>query len=401
VRGEPRWFRLNAAPIQGPDGRPLGVLAMLTDVTALAAAERRARLLAGLGGAIAGESTASTIAERVAELTTKGLATPAAVHLCVPAMPGAAAEELVTYGADAPPLRAAAMRAIARREAVADRETLAVPLCVGDRVLGAVTLLGAFAPDDARVLEQLAAQTALVLDNARLLAETRAACEAKDAVLAVASHELMTPLTALAGYGEVLVKLLQDEAPPRSALERAAHGVQRTTERVSELSRRLLDSERIRRGQLVVERERGDLLPTLRDAVERAALAEGRGMTLDARSTALWGRWDPLRIEEAVANLISNAARYSPRETPIRIAVAIEGNELHLAVEDHGIGIPERDHARIFDAFRRGSNARFGGAGLGLGLHVAAEIFRAHGGRIWFESRLGKGTTFHVALPLE
>src|SRR5262249_2669499 len=356
------------------------------------------RLLAHLGSTLIPIVEPADIARHVVELTARGLGASCALWLATddepPQLDG------ICYGADTPPLRTAAQRAASRGATLFDGETLGAPILREERLLGAIALSRVGAAD-AFMLEQIAAQTALALENARLLAETRAASVTKDVVLAVASHEIATPVAALTGYAEMIHQLsLQDELN-RPALDRAIRGITRTAERVQDLSRRLLDSERIQSGHLSMERRRADLLPTLRLVVERASIGSARSISLDARATELPGRWDLTRMAEAFENLLSNALRYSLPETSVRVTVDVRAGEGHVAVEDAGIGIPEGDRASLFEAFRRGSNARFGGPGLGLGLHLVHEIVRAHDGRVHFESELGHGTTFFVTLPLE
>ena len=395
VRGQRIAVRINAAPIQGPDGRALGVLVLLFDVTELVAAEARSRLLARIGQSLVSPGERAGIAEQVANLVAQGMDSPCAVFL-LNDDEGAIGS---CHGVFSPPLRTAAERALARQELFRDGETLAVPLVREKRLLGAIAVTGSFSTADGALLNQIATETALALENARLIGEMRAAVEAKDAVLAVASHEITTPLAALSGYAELCARVIEDENPNLPALERAVDGLRRTTDRVLELSRRLLDSERVRSGRLVIEKHTVDLLPVLHEVIERMAIAANRIISFDARAPALVGPFDRVRIEEVLHNLVSNAVRYSPPETPVHVVAEVNGSELRVRVIDRGIGIPENDRPHLFEAFRRGANARSGGPGLGLGLHLAQEIVRSHGGRIWFDTGLG-GTTFYVALPL-
>src|SRR6185503_6632108 len=108
------------------------------------------------------------------------------------------------------------------------------------------------------------------------------------------------------------------------------------------------------------------------------------------------GRFDGPRVMQLVTNLLDNAVKYSPEGREVRMKVWNEGSTPHLTVTDQGIGLPPEDLPHIFDRFHRGSNVddrRF--AGMGLGLFICKGIVEQHGGRIWVESRMGSGSTFH------
>jgi signal transduction histidine kinase len=114
------------------------------------------------------------------------------------------------------------------------------------------------------------------------------------------------------------------------------------------------------------------------------------------------GTYDPRRIGQVIENLVENAVKYSPDESEVHVAVGQRDGEAFVDVTDLGIGIPAGDLPHIFDRFHRGANVddrRF--AGMGLGLFICKGIVEQHGGRIWVDSRVGAGSTFHVVLPLE
>jgi signal transduction histidine kinase len=146
--------------------------------------------------------------------------------------------------------------------------------------------------------------------------------------------------------------------------------------------------------------EDGDLAQIVREVIERERAGSERiGLAADG---ALPGRFDPERIRQLVDNLIENALKYSPAESPVEVRAWAEVGSARLAVSDSGIGIPPEDMPYVFERFRRGSNVdhrRF--SGIGLGLYICKGIAEQHGGRIWVDSAPGRGTTFHVALPLD
>jgi signal transduction histidine kinase len=112
---------------------------------------------------------------------------------------------------------------------------------------------------------------------------------------------------------------------------------------------------------------------------------------------------DEARAAQIIGNLLSNASKYTPRGGQIAVTVALaeEDGFLEVSVADNGVGIPANDQPRLFDRFFRAQSAVLTGAsGAGLGLHITRSLIELHGGHIWFESELGKGSTFHVAFPI-
>jgi signal transduction histidine kinase len=143
-----------------------------------------------------------------------------------------------------------------------------------------------------------------------------------------------------------------------------------------------------------------DLAEVVRDVggrFEDALRGDGRALTL-VTPPHLVGRWDRTRLEQLVSNLVANAVKHGGKGA-VTVSAAHEDGMAIVCVADSGPGIPEAEHARIFDAFAQGRRAAAGG--LGLGLYIARSIAHAHGGRISVESGEGRGATFRVELPLE
>lgn len=228
------------------------------------------------------------------------------------------------------------------------------------------------------------------------------ALRARDEFIAVASHDLRSPLTSLKLQLQTLTRRAGAAGVrelPTEWLQPRLDRMTRQLERVGTLLDDLLDVSRLQAGRLALVVEEVDLAALVREvAAQHLELLAGSGceLRLDARGP-LVGRWDPLRLEQVVSNLITNAAKYgSGRPVEIRVA-AVESNAV-LSVRDHGVGIAPEDQPRIFEQFSRvGDRGAF--TGTGLGLWIVNRIVTALGGRIRVDSTPGEGSTFTVELP--
>ena len=282
------------------------------------------------------------------------------------------------------------------------------PITAGGRRLGVLVLYAErppiFAGSDREVTQLLADQAAVILESRALIdhaSRVRAREEAtrmKEDFLSAAAHDLKTPLTTVVAQAQFLERKAQRDPSAPSDVQ-GLQRIVREAQRLAALVTDLLDAARLEQGRLVVEREPVDLGALVSEVVKRQHA--GRHSTeLDVRGVVV-GTVDRRRIEQLVENLIENAKKYSPEATPVDVTVWQTNGEAHIAVRDHGIGIPPGDLPRIFERFSRASNVddrKF--HGMGLGLYICRGIVEEHGGRIWAESELGKGSTFHVALPL-
>lgn len=229
--------------------------------------------------------------------------------------------------------------------------------------------------------------------------ELKLASEAKDLFLAAASHELRTPLQAAKGHTHLAMKKLGDSAE-QAGLKKSVVTIGRQIDRMAKLVEDLLDISRLQAGRLQLDVEKFDIVPMLRDTVDRM-----QGMSAEHQLSAelpesLQIVADKSRLDQVITNLISNAIRYSPRGGAVKVFATTEAGELRLSVRDNGIGIPPDKQAVIFERFGQAHGARYGG--LGLGLTITHGIVAQHGGRIWVESSgvPGEGSVFYVALPL-
>ena len=177
--------------------------------------------------------------------------------------------------------------------------------------------------------------------------------------------------------------------------------VRRQVERLSRLVTNLLDASRLSDGPLELWRSEMDLAATTREVLDQFAAELARaGCASELRAASpVLGRWDPLRIEQVVANLISNACKYGGGK-PIEVSVEAQGPTALLLVRDHGLGIPPADREHIFQRFERALSHR-PTDGMGLGLYITRQVVEAHGGRIAVSSDPGLGSTFSVELPVQ
>jgi PAS domain S-box-containing protein len=234
-------------------------------------------------------------------------------------------------------------------------------------------------------------------DDRLRLAQAHEAIRLRDEFLSIASHELRTPLTSLQlQLHSIRQRLGATEVPLAQRLERAS----RSTERLAGLIDALMDVSRISNGSLSLNLQTVDLSEIARDVTDglaQEASTAGCPVRVDAPAPVP-GRWDQLRIEQVLINLLSNAFRYAAGQ-PVDVRVWQEGGEARLAVEDGGPGIRPEDLERIFGRFERAAQTRNQG-GLGLGLYVSREIASAHGGSIEARNREQGGTSFLLRLPL-
>jgi signal transduction histidine kinase len=176
---------------------------------------------------------------------------------------------------------------------------------------------------------------------------------------------------------------------------------ERQVKRLASLVHQLLDVSRLAAGRLALELEQFDLVDLVRDVASRFADEEARGGSSIAvvADGPIEGRWDKLRIDQVLTNLLTNAVRYGQRE-PVDVTVAAENGLAVLRVRDRGIGIALEDQGRIFERFERAAPLRNYG-GVGLGLWIVKELVAALGGNVSVTSEPGEGATFTVELPLD
>lgn len=218
----------------------------------------------------------------------------------------------------------------------------------------------------------------------------------KDEFISIASHELKTPLTTIKGF----FQLIKREVSLPTNLGHFVSKGERQLERLSRLIEDLLDVSKINAGKMIYNKEDFNFSSLLTDTVESIQhTTKSHRIELHTHCDIQF-HGDQLRLEQVLINLLNNAIKYSPNSNTIVVRCDIDGNNLIVSVEDSGVGIAEEHLKSLFNRFYRvdNSSARF--QGLGLGLFIANEIVKRHGGSFWIESEPGKGSTFSFLLPL-
>ncbi|WP_426755643.1 ATP-binding protein [Myxococcus sp. Y35] len=291
--------------------------------------------------------------------------------------------------------------------ALGARSVMFVPLVARGRSLGVLSVASQdpnrrYRDRDLDFLEDLASRTALAVDNAWLYREASRAVAARDEFVAIATHELRTPLSALQLQLASLLRTVdKGVAASPERLRQSLASAHRQTERLSHLVTHLFEVARISTGRLTLEREPVDLSALVHRLVLRmdeALVAAGCAPVLHASAPVI-AHADRLRVEQVLMNLLSNAMKYAPGQ-PVELSVEAEAGAALVSVRDWGPGIPAGAAARIFERFERatGEHAR---ASLGLGLYISRQIARAHGGELTLEApSLGPGARFVLRLPL-
>jgi signal transduction histidine kinase len=256
-----------------------------------------------------------------------------------------------------------------------------------------------------RVRDRTAALEATLEEQRRAEARAQDAVRARDQFLALASHELVTPLSVLQIHMRILeAEISRVDPAAADPLRRTLPTFARQILRLTGLVDTVFRVSGLDKGHLVLEPRDIDLAVLVKDAV---ADMEATGNMNPNRSTLslellqpLRGRWDPVRVEQIVINLVSNAFKYAAG-TPIHISLGLDpahDAQVLLTVSDRGPGIAPDEQRRIFDKFQRGSSVE-PQPGLGLGLFVVRELTKAMGGTIALQSSPGAGTKFSVSLP--
>jgi GAF domain-containing protein/CheY-like chemotaxis protein len=292
------------------------------------------------------------------------------------------------------------------------RAELAIPLQVGDTLIGALDVQStsprAFPSEEISVLETLAAQLAIAIQNARAFTEQQQTAERlkeidklKTQFLANMSHELRTPLNSIIGFSRVILKGI--DGPLTELQKTDLTSIHNSGQHLLGLINNILDLSKIEAGKMELNFEEVQLEPIIKGVMSTAvALVKDRPITLHQdipeNLPAVWA--DPTRIRQIILNLVSNACKFTD-EGRVKISAFADQERVTISVSDTGIGIPEENLTSIFEEFTQvdSSTTRKVG-GTGLGLPISHHFVEMHQGKIWVESKLGYGSTFKFFIPI-
>lgn len=285
---------------------------------------------------------------------------------------------------------------------ISPHSVISVPLLAYEKLVGVMVLISShgsrrYGTDDMRFAEELARRAALSIQNARLYRSAQRAIRARDDVLGIVAHDLRNPLALL----RLQTQTLQMYGHNPDELKRATQRMSRAIKRMERLIEDMLDVSRMEAGTLHVDPTRTPAEELLKEAFDaQKVLAEQAGVALSldiaGELVDVWA--DHNRIAQVLENLIGNALKFTSRDGRITIGAACRGHEVEMYVADTGIGMTSDAAQHVFDRFWQARRTDRRGAGLGLA--IAKGLVEAHGGRIWVESEVGRGTTVRFTLPI-
>ena len=280
---------------------------------------------------------------------------------------------------------------------------LCLPLIARGQLLGVIELYTSkrhLDADDMILAEDMSRRAALALDNARLHEQVMLGSRARDDIIGIVSHDLRNPVNAVKMLTGAILGAEREVDLPPDVVEYSTI-IKQATEQMDSLIRDLLDVTRVEAGQLNVEANAADIDDLLSYALltlDPVAKAKQIALRLTTEAGLPLVEADRERIRQALSNLIGNSVKFSPAGSTVFLHAARVDGEVVVSVKDEGPGMTSDQLSHAFDRFWQ--SRRTDREGAGLGLAITRGIIEAHGGRIWAESRIGEGSTFHFTLPL-
>jgi PAS domain S-box-containing protein len=233
------------------------------------------------------------------------------------------------------------------------------------------------------------------------ITELRELQRRQEELLHTVSHDLRSPLTVILGQAQMLERMLGTSGQSSSGEQRSLDAILTAAKRMNSMILELVDSARIQSGQLELNRKGIDLRSYLLDLKSRVTgVIEAERIRIEAPEGLPEVLADPNRLERIIMNLIGNALKYSDPGTEVTVTLAARDGQVQASVQDRGPGIAPEQMPRLFQKYYRASKQSVGGDSVGLGLYICRMLVAAHGGRLWAESEVGKGSTFIFTLPV-
>lgn len=293
---------------------------------------------------------------------------------------------------------------------------LVVPILVSDRILGVIVVINKgdgtyFTQNDQKLLEIFVNQAAISISNAQLFAESRAADITKSEYISLISHELRTPLTSIKGFTDLLAQ--GTVGPVNDTQIDFLNTIRSNVDRMATIISNLADISRIEDGQMRLEFTAVSIEDAIREVVRSSQdqidkMEQSFELQIPDDLPAVWGDKD--RIIQILTNLVQNSNRYTPSGGHIAVSAEHRINEwdtsdapevILISLQDNGYGISSEDQQQIYQKFFRSENQNIREKpGTGLSLNITRHLVEMQGGRIWFESEFGIGTTFSFTLPV-
>jgi PAS domain S-box-containing protein len=280
---------------------------------------------------------------------------------------------------------------------------LVLPLVARGQLLGVMELYRRqrkLEPHDLVLAEDLSRRAALAIDNARLHEQVTLGLRARDDMIGIVAHDLRNPVNAVKMLTGAILGTERNTPLPLDVIEYSTI-IRQASEQMDSLIRDLLDVTRIEAGRLKVETVPTDVTELLNDALRTlspVATAKSIDLKLSAGRDLPMVSADRERIRQALSNLIGNSVKFSPPGSAIELRAEKSDSEVVVSVSDRGPGMNEEQLSHAFDRFWQ--SRRTDREGAGLGLTITRGIVEAHGGRIWAQSKVGEGSTFHFTLPV-
>jgi signal transduction histidine kinase len=233
----------------------------------------------------------------------------------------------------------------------------------------------------------------------RDMTELRRLEQLRDEFLSTAAHELKTPIATIKGYVQLLERWAPGGHEPREG--KAFQVLIRQCDRLNELVQELLEVSRLQLRRLALKPRRVELGALVADVVERLQATTRAHRLVLEREGDVAVEVDRERIDQVLVNLLDNAIKFSPEGGAIRVRVGERDGMAVVSIQDPGMGIPKERQGQIFQRFYRAHEGLASDrGGMGIGLHLSEQLIQSHGGRLWFESEEGKGSTFSFSLAL-